>query len=199
MRSMRVSVSRLGGERFGLWRDAAIRRGVAALFTIIFIVFTNTLVGGCAIKLAPDFDKAIFDGLTKANEDAMKIFASVPSKPYNSAREKAYDDVVGELNAVQVQVNARTTPPAPPPLISDVVRAVGSAAAEKKLAELSEPPTSSDIDNLILIMETAKYGDKKNKLLRMSRVHNKTRLVVLKNSFSTQMAQALAYEKALQR
>ena len=187
--SVRGSCRHLLGEQ--------VRRGLVALLTAVVIVSTGALAGGCAIKLAPAFDKSIFDGLTEANVDAMKIFASATSGPF-SKRAKAYDDVIGELNAVQVQINARGTPPTPP-LLLQLTAAVGDAEAERHLAALSKPPTSADIDNLIEIITETKRADSKGILLRQSRVTHKTRLALFKGAFSVQMAQALTYEKALQR
>lgn len=184
---MRVSVSRLGGERFGFWRDAATRRSVTALFTIIVIVFANTLVGGCAIKLAPSFDQAIFDGLTKANVDAMKLFASTSSGAYEK-RAKAYDDVIGELNAVQVQIAARATP-TPPAFLLWVAAPAGNKA-KANASEALVPPTAADVDTLVKIMTRAKLDDRKGRL--------RGRVDFLKEAFAIQMAQALTYEKALQ-
>jgi hypothetical protein len=44
-----------------------------------WVIVAVIMLGGCAVKLAPDFDRTIVDGLTQANENAMTLFASVSS------------------------------------------------------------------------------------------------------------------------
>ena len=168
----------------------------AALFPLAAVAFVLALtVGGCAIRLAPDYDQAIFEGLTKANEDAMKLFASVSSGPY-SKRQPAYNSVIGELNAVQVQIRSRSEPVSPLSLVSV------STTAGKNIAEnASQAPTSGSVDTLIKIMQTAQHDDSLGRLTRRTRITGTVskRIDFLKESFAVQMAQALAYEKALQR
>jgi len=159
------------------------------LLAVVVVIFAGIGLGSCAVKLAPEFDQAIFDGLSKANEEAMKLFASAGSGPF-SKRAKAYDDVIGELNAVQVQVSARGAPP-PPSVLVEIAGVLGDKKAGQKLAAIAKPPTSADIDNLIRIMNAAKADDKLGLLAR--------NLDFYKPAFSLQMAQALAYEKILQR
>lgn len=186
---MRSGVTTARVDRARFLRDEKLQRIIAAVFTVIFIIVANTLVGGCAIKLAPDFDKAIFDGLTKANEDAMKLFASTSTRPF-SKRAKAYDDVVGELNAVQVQIKARATPSAPS-LLLRIPGVSGNKMTQQEISDALVPPTAADVDTLVKIMITAKNEDQKGRL--------KGRIDFLMEAYAIQMAQALAYEKALIR
>jgi hypothetical protein len=146
----------------------------------------------CAIKLAPDYDKAIFDGLTKANEDAMKLFASVKSNPSEaySHRANAYDSVIGELNAVQVQIKSRSVPTPPTPVLT-VAGLLGGSNATQQVPQALDVPTASDVDTLVKIMQRARIDDKAGKLSR--------RIDLAQEAFAIQMAQALTYEKALQR
>jgi hypothetical protein len=160
-------------------------RGFAA-FVAILAIFAATAVGGCAVKLAPDYDKAVIDGLTKANEDAMILFASVTTGPY-SKRDAAYDTVIGELNAVQVQIKARGTP-APP---SVLFRVAAPAVDKKTLSDALEAPTSGDVDTLLRIVNAARRDDQNGRI--------KGRIDFIIEAFAIQMAQALTYEKALQR
>lgn len=157
----------------------------AGILLFIFSLFVAALTGGCAIKLAPDYDKAIFDGLSKANEDAMVLFASTNSGPY-SKRDSGYDTVIGELNAIQVQIKARGAP-APPLLLFQVT----PGADKKSVSDALAPPTSGDVDNLLRIVNSARRADQSGRI--------KGRIDFLVEAFAVQMAQALAYEKALQR
>jgi len=97
---------------------------------LVVVVFAATLVGSCAVKLALDYDKAIFNGLTKINEDAMTLFASVssgaPKRTYPN-RKAAYDGLIGKLNAVRIQIDARLAPN-PPLFITAILSRPASAA-----------------------------------------------------------------------
>lgn len=165
------------------------RHRITVLIAIVFAVLAAGFAGGCAVKLAPDYDKAIFDGLTKANQDAMVLFASAQSGPY-SKRAAAYDTTIGELAAVQVQIKARATP-TPPPLLTGFAVAVGDKSAGQQISDALEAPTAGDVVTLIRIMNAAKRDDENGRLKRRLDFHVE--------AFAIQMAQALAYEKALQR
>jgi hypothetical protein len=174
---------------FALLSDGSACRRILPCLVALFIIFAGALTGGCAVKLAPDYDKAIFDGLTAANQNAMVLFASAESGPY-SKREAAYDETIGQLAAVQVQIKARGTP-APPPLLSRIADAVDKKTAAEKISDALEAPTAGDVVTLIRIMNQARRDDQNARLKRRLDFHVE--------AFSIQMAQALAYEKALQR
>ncbi len=164
-----------------------VRTGARIALLAVYFVALVFAATGCAVKLAPDYDKAIFDGLTKANEDAMKLFASVGSAPYTE-RQVAYNSVIGELNAVQVQIKSRSTPTSSAFFLSPQAATSRTSATQQNVLEA---PTSADVDTLIKIMETARRNDQDGRLPR--------RIDFIKESFAIQMAQALTYEKALQR
>jgi hypothetical protein len=157
----------------------------------LWVILAAVLLGGCAMKLAPDYDKAIFDGLTKANEDAMKLFASVPTAPF-SKREDGYNSVIGELNAVLVQIKARPMP-TPPRFAVSFLSFFGDRNAPQQAGDPLAPPTVGAVNTLIKIMTTARNDDLRGRLA------NRDALAFVKDAFATQMAQALVYEKALQR
>lgn len=185
---MRIEVWRRANV-FAMLADATTRRRVLSCFIALFVVFAGGLAGGCAVKLAPDYDKAILDGLTTANQSAMVLFAAAESGPY-SKREAAYDETIGQLAAVQVQIKARGTP-APPPLLTRLATAADNKSAADKISDALEAPTAGDVVTLIRIMNVARRDDQNG--------HLKQRLDFHVEAFAIQMAQALAYEKALQR
>jgi hypothetical protein len=157
---------------------------------LLALIACGTGLSGCAVKLAPDYDKTILEGLDRANQDAMRLFASASSGSF-STREGAYVSVLGELDAVQVQVASRGTP-TPPALLTKLVTTIGDDEAKELVNQALIPPTAGSIASLRNIVVNAQQTDRGGKLSR-------ARMEFFKEAFAIQMAQALAYEKALQR
>jgi hypothetical protein len=159
---------------------------IKSLLVLVFCI--AAVLGGCAVKLAPDYDKAIFDGLAKANTDAMTLFASTSSGPY-SDRQAAYDSVVGQLNAVQVQIKSRGTPASP--LLAGLFVPANARHGQQQASGVLASPTAASVNALIKIVERTRKEDSQGRI--------KNRIDFDQEAFAIQMAQALAYEKALQR
>jgi hypothetical protein len=63
--------------------------------------------------MAPNYDKAIVDGLTSTNTKLMELFASTSSgtsKENFEQREKTYNSLIGSLDALTIQAKARPVP-----------------------------------------------------------------------------------------
>jgi hypothetical protein len=176
--TLNESVTASGNER--------TRRYTPFIGLIFWIACLGALFGGCAVKLAPDYDKAIFDGLTRVNEDTMTLFVSVGTGPY-SQRVDSYNSVLGGLDALQVQVMARQTPNAPA-IFGTLLQ---SADDRQKVADALTPPTSAAVTNMSRIVTRLRADDQRGRAAG--------RIDFLKEAFAVQMAQALTYEKALQR
>ncbi|MCP4318202.1 MAG: hypothetical protein GY789_19860, partial [Hyphomicrobiales bacterium] len=94
-------------------RDETIRSPAKASFQWFTILATLMVLSGCAIKLAPDYDKSIIDGLTKANEQTLILFATVSSGVSSATyakREEAYNTQIGMFEAIAIQIKARPVP-----------------------------------------------------------------------------------------
>lgn len=91
-------------------------------------------LSGCATQLAPAYDERIVDGLTRANTDAMTVFAAfsagAPTSRFAPYRDR-YDQLIGTLNALEMQIAARPTPAVPAPL---------AAALAERAVDVSGPP-----------------------------------------------------------
>jgi hypothetical protein len=160
---------------------------------IIFLLVAVGLAGsGCTIRLAPDYDRAIVDGLSTANEEAMTLFASASSglgaRPF-STREASYNSVIGKVEAVRVQVDSR---PAPPSLGSQLMLPTGRANSDDDNAETPASPTGQALAGIAATLTYMRDTDRRGKL-------EKKNVPGFKNSFEIRMARALTYEKALQR
>jgi hypothetical protein len=180
-----VSLARSSGGVFAAF-------GSPLNFFLIWTVILATALGGCTARLAPVFDRAIVDGLSKTNEEAMTLFASAeaPGGSY-SKRQDAYSSLQGKLDALLIQVQARGNP-TPSPAGVALLGAAGVPNAAQKVGELLQAPTAANIEAMIRIVRTMRSDDSRGKLSVLA-------LPLLKNSFAGEMAQALTYEKFLER
>ena len=68
------------------------------------------LICGCTTQLAPAYDQAVSDGLVSANKDIQALFVAVgtsTTKDTYPTRAPAYDHIVAELQAVELQIKTR--------------------------------------------------------------------------------------------
>ena len=175
---------------FSVGRNTAATCLRAALVTSIVLA-----LAGCAVRLAPSYDQAIFDGLTKANEEAMTLFAAtsagVSSGTFSTKREKAYDGLIGKLDAVRLQAVARPDPQPGPFLALVLPKIVGKPSDQPDTNPLASP-TSRFAANMARIFTRMRDRDKKNGL-------KPQHVALYKNEFEFEMDNALTYEKALNR
>ena len=78
-------------------------------FVGLIIVFLTA----CATTLAPNYDKAIVDGLVSVSQKTMELFASTSSGTSKSDygnREKTYNSIIGSIDALAIQAKARPIP-----------------------------------------------------------------------------------------
>ena len=80
---------------------------------LVFAAMIAVFLTACATTLAPNYDKAIVDGLVSANQKSMELFASTSSGTSNSdyvKREKTYNSLIGSIDALVIQAKARPIP-----------------------------------------------------------------------------------------
>ncbi|MFK8253136.1 hypothetical protein [Ancylobacter terrae] len=137
-------------------------------------------LGGCAVRLAPDYDAALVTGIQKANEEAMVLFAGVGAgtKPATfPKRADAYANVIGKLDALRVSALARLAPSAPGFLGS---------------GKLPDAPTPQVLEEASTVMIKMRDTDAARGLSPML-------VGGFREAFGLSIQQALVYERALQR
>jgi len=155
-----------------------------------WVVCISLVLAGCAIKLAPEFDPDIVEGLTSANEEAMTLFASVSAGADQGTfaeYETSYNQLIGKFDALRLEAQARPDP-STPSLINVVSEQLPAA---DDIAQL-ETPTPEILANIVATL-TQMRDDHQAKGLTAGAV------TLFKESFETKMDQALTYEKALER
>lgn len=154
----------------------ALRRFLPLLCLLAVLV----VLSGCAIQLGPSYDSSIVNALQEANEEAQTLFAGASggaSRSTFSRREPAYNAVIGKLQATHLSASVRPFPAAP--------AAFGEVA----------PTQAPTVDSLTAAAETItemRNTDQRSGLTPML-------VEGFKRSFDISIAQALTYEKALQR
>ena len=162
----------------------------ALLASILFVSLLQTV--GCAIKLAPSYDKTVVDGLTSVNEELMTFFASVSSGTNASdfdQRKPTYDRLVGKLGAIKIQSAAR---PVPRSQLDQIFGSARDVSVSPQELRRSEPPSVPAIDLMIKTMEKMRDTDQ---LQGVSAIE----VSAFKGQIEISLDQALTYEKALER
>lgn len=75
---------------------------------LAFLIFSS-----CQVTLAPAYDQAIFEGVTKNSELAMQFFAQVESGTERESfylREPIYNNLIGAFESLKIQARSRPIP-----------------------------------------------------------------------------------------
>lgn len=156
------------------------------LLAAILILVISIGTSGCAIKLAPSYDKAILNGLGEVNEQTMTLMASANNgtrKTDFSSRKPTYDKLIGKSEALKVQSNARPVPR------SYFQQIFGFGEDEE---ERLGAPTGDILTTISETLTKMRDTDEKQGLTKFE-------AAAFKNSFAISMDQAITYEKALER
>ena len=78
-----------------------------------FVLLLLSLASGCATQLAPQYDAALFKGVTDLNVELMSLFASVSAGTDSAScneRLPTYNALIGKAEALALQSEARPVP-----------------------------------------------------------------------------------------
>jgi hypothetical protein len=153
------------------------------------------LLPGCAAQLAPAYDQAVAGELATANNDIQALFVSIGSQtaPASYAsRGPAYDHIVAELNATELEIKTRPTPKL------DGVGEADKMLAKLKVAGVSADPNFSDYPSARAV------GDLADTLQHMQADDQKKGLAgaevrAYENQALIYLTQAITYENFLKR
>jgi hypothetical protein len=158
----------------------------------IALIVVAIVHAGCALRLAPNYDRSIVDGLARANEESMTLFASLVSgapKDSFTKREPIYDELIGKFDALRLQAQVR---PAPQVSAPAALLLGNNPQAQRQIAEAAAAPTAAILATLIRTMTMMRETDRKQGLQPIL-------VQSFKREFEISMQQALTYEKALER
>jgi len=154
-------------------------------------ILLAALMVGCATQLAPLYDKAILDGITVANREAMTLFASASNglvKESHGARADTYNKLIGSLDALEIQAKAR-----PVPKTKNIV-AVNTWLEKRGLPAVTddEVPSATAIGKISATLKKMRDTDHKQGV-------SATEVQAFRNQVSIYMDQAITYESFLER
>lgn len=169
-----------------------MRLQVYSKFPFLGIVLIAALLAGCATRLAPNYDRSIIDGLARANEETMTLFASVASgtpKDSFAGRQPVYDELIGRFDALRLQAQGR---PAPQVSAQAALLLGSDAQTQQRIADAAAAPTPAILATLTRTMTMMRDTDRARGLQPIL-------VQSFKREFEISMQQALTYEKALER
>lgn len=148
-------------------------------------------LSACSVTLAPNYDKAIVDGLSAANVKVMEMFAATSSGTDESTfgtREAAYNELIGGLDALVIQISARPMPD------GKVLEKVNEALAARKLDALNDgrAPSAYPVEKISATLVKMRDTDKKQGVTSFE-------VAAFKGQVSIYLDQAITYENFLER
>lgn len=160
-------------------------RAVNIIFLAVFFLTS------CAIQLAPQYDQALFDGITETNTQTMQLFATVSSGTSAdtfSQRETTYNNLIGTVDALAMQSLARPVPK------NKVTEKVNAYLASRGVTGLEDGNAPSAAALQEVSENLAKMRDKDRSAGLAPNV-----VAAFKNAVVISMDQALTYEAFLER
>jgi hypothetical protein len=160
-------------------------------FIISVIILTFLYFSGCAATLAPQYDKAVVEGLTATNTDAMEFFASACKgtiKESFDQRVAKYAYLIGHFDALEIQAKAR---PVPKNRVTDKINDVLSKRGVP-IPDDSETPSATAMGKISVTFAKMRDTDQKQGLTPFE-------VEAFKRQVSIYMDQALTYESFLER
>ena len=152
-------------------------------------------LGGCMAQLAPFYSPAISNELSAANGDIQALFVQVGSDADAStfaAREGAYDHVVAELRATELEIKARPTPS------PDILQAANKVLRRLKIADMPVDPAFSDYPSARSVDDLADTIAHMEKTDQAAGLHREA-IPAFEQQATIFLTQAITYENFLKR
>jgi hypothetical protein len=166
-------------------------------FSVAILLLSTLLVStSCAVSLAPRFDQGIIDNLSTTSTEVFQLLAEVSEGTTNadfSKREAEYNQVIGKLDALAIQINAR---PVPDNKNVDKIINKANSSLQKKGATLISvnqiAPSATALKNVTASVTKMKQADKVQGITA-------TEALAFKNGIELFFDQALTYERFLNK
>jgi hypothetical protein len=148
-------------------------------------------ITGCTIKLAPDYDKDLVDTLIVTNAKTMEFFASIvdgTKAEEFSKREKTYNKLIGQFDALALQAGARPIPN------NDITEKINRHLEDRGINVVDDGtgPSATAMQKISETLQKLRSTDKKQGVTRLE-------VAAFKGQVSIYMDQALTYEQFLER
>ncbi|MDG4596664.1 MAG: hypothetical protein P9F75_13425 [Candidatus Contendobacter sp.] len=158
---------------------------------LVMAVFLS--LAGCAIQLAPPYDKNVVDGLSSVSMETMTLLAATSQgteKSTFSSREDKYNTLIGKLDALALLAGAR---PMPKNKATDTINKLLEKRGVKPMDDDdSIPPSVHSIKKVSETLTKMRDTDKKQGVTAYEAQAFKGQIVIY-------FDQAITYENFLQR
>jgi len=171
------------------------------MFRFLFSLLSLILLTSCTVNLFPEFDAKIIAKIEEANDQAQVLFATVERGSSASdfeLLEPTYNEVLGGLSAVLLQVQAR-----PQPEISDrLLISVGGRERIQDFCRENEELATDDPRACFLLVTPFALLEARENIAEMRNAHERVGLgpvlaANFVNLFNISIEQALTVEAAL--
>lgn len=166
-----------------------LRTGIQSLWLSCVLFFT-----GCAVSLAPKFDQTIIDNLSSTSTEIFQLVASISDgakKDDYSTREAQYNHLIGELDALDLQIEARPMPKNKS--VDKIISKVNDRLRQKGVGTIDANETAPSATAIKHITENITKMKETDKLQGLT----KTEVLAFKNNIQLFLDQALTYESFL--
>ena len=162
------------------------------------LLFLNILLiaASCAVSLTPRFDQGIIDNLSTTSTEVFQLLSEVSEGTTNAdfnKREEQYNQVIGKLEALALQINAR---PVPDNKTVDKIISKANSSLQKKGTTLisadQTAPSATALKNVTANVVKMKQTDKLQGITA-------TEALAFKNNIQLFFDQALTYERFLNK
>ena len=160
-------------------------------------VFLNLLflLTSCTVSLAPKFDQSIVDNLSASTTQIFQLFAEVSegtSKTDYSSRDEKYNSVIGNCEALELQIKARPLPKnkSVEKIIAKVNERLKATGDSTFISATDTSPSVTALHEVIENLITMKNTDKMQGLTSFE-------VKTFKGFVTLYLDQALTYEKFL--
>jgi len=146
-------------------------------------------------QLAPFYSPAISAELSAANSDIQSLFVAVGADADAStfaSRQPAYDHIVAELNATELEIKARPTPS------PDVLAAANKVLQRLKINGMTADPNFSDYPSARSVADLADTISHMEKADRAAGLHREA-IPAFEQQATIFLTQAITYENFLKR
>ncbi len=155
-----------------------------------FTLLSVALLLGCQATLAPAYDQAIFEGVTKNSELAMQFFAEVEGgteSDFFFVREPTYNKLIGAFESLKIQARSRPIPNNKAvERINKMLRAKGSEVSQEAY------PSAFAFERIAETFRKMKEFDSEDEM-------NPEVIETLKGQVEIYLDQAITYESFLKR
>lgn len=178
------------------YKSSKTKTSLLRALCVSIIAISLFSYSSCTVSLAPRFDQNIVDELSTSSVDVFGLLAEVAdgvSKESFDKRSDEYNSVIGRLDALELQIEARPMPENK--VLEKIMSKVNKKLQDKGLATISATdtaPSATAVKNIMANITQMKAADKHEGL-------NMLTVKTFRGDIQLYLDQAITYESYLNR